>query len=150
MLAIVLLAQVAAAGAPKATPAASPTPAPTASLGSVSAPVSAKPKTLADLARERKLGAKGVAGGTLSVSGASGTPATAADDPKGAGPAAESPAWERVRVARENVNAARRALDDAASKKGMTSEDAALARKRLIEARRELDEASAATANAPR
>lgn len=46
-------------------------------LGAGAFSVSAKPKTLADVARDRKLGKKGVAGGTLSVAGASGMPAMA-------------------------------------------------------------------------
>jgi hypothetical protein len=55
------------------TPAtAQPPPAP--ALGTVSTAVSAKPKTLSDIALERKLGKRGVQGGTLSVAGASGMP----------------------------------------------------------------------------
>jgi len=132
MLTLVLLAQVAAA---------TPAPTPAAALGSAPASVSAKPKTLADLARERKLGQKGVAGGTLSVSGAEGDPAgpTAGDVPSAAGASSEK--RRRVKSAEADVQAARRAVDDAAVKKGMTSEDTAAARKRLDDAKRELSQA---------
>ena len=58
MIALVLLAQLAA------TPAATPTLAP------VVAASEGQTRTLADVARERKLGKKGVQGGTLSVAGA--------------------------------------------------------------------------------
>jgi hypothetical protein len=58
LAAIVLLAQVAAAPAP--APAVEP----------VIAASSGRTRTLADVARERKLGKKGVQGGTLSVAGA--------------------------------------------------------------------------------
>ncbi|MCM3874946.1 MAG: hypothetical protein NEA02_00860 [Thermoanaerobaculia bacterium] len=61
---LVLLAQVSAAPAP--TPAVEP----------VIAASSGRTRTLADVARERKLGKKGVQGGTLSVAGA---PISAAD-----------------------------------------------------------------------
>jgi hypothetical protein len=56
---------------------------------------------------------------------------------------------DRVRAAQSDVQAARRAVDDAAVSKGMTSEDAAAARKRLNDARRELNQAweSAARSN---
>lgn len=133
MLAVLLLAQVASA-----TPA--PAPAPAASLGTASSAVSAKPKTLADLARERKLGKKGVEG-TFSVAGASGMPDVPARSWADTGDSGGTDAWDRYRAARANVEAARRAVDDEAVKKGMTSEDAAAARKRLIEARREMAEA---------
>src|SRR6266545_919014 len=106
MLAILILAQVASA-----TPA--PTPAP---LGSASTAVSAKPKSLADVARERKLGKKGVAGGTLSVSGASGMPEVPAGGDSGVGAARTSGRYSRVRSAQADVSAARRAVDDAAVK----------------------------------
>lgn len=141
MLTLVLLAQVAAA---------TPAPTPAARLGSASASVSAKPKTLADLARERKLGKTGVPGGTLSVAGATGGPAAPleADVPSGAGGTSGEKA--RLRNAQADVKAARRAVDDAAVKTGMTSEDAAAARKRLAAARRELSEAQEAAARSGR
>ncbi|MEO8055004.1 MAG: hypothetical protein ABI768_07615 [Acidobacteriota bacterium] len=134
MLALFLLAQVAAA-TPASTPAAALGSAPAA------ASVSAKPKTLADLARERKLGQKGVSGGSLSVSGAEGDPAAPA---AGVGPSASgasSGKKARVKSAEADVQAARRAVDDAAVKKGMTSEDTAAARKKLDDAKRELSQA---------
>ncbi len=141
MLAILFLAQIASA---------TPAPTPAAALGTASTAVSAKPKTLADLARERKLGKKGVTGGTLSVSGASGTPAvfTGKDGPTGG--AGVSDANARVRNAQADVQAARRAVDDAAVKKGMTSEDAAAARKKLDDSRRALNEAREAAARSGR
>jgi len=138
MLAFLLLAQVASA-----TPAATPAPA----LGVASTAVSAKPKTLADLARERKLGKKGVSGGTLSVAGASGMPVV---PPSGAEGRAGSPTFSernaRVRNAESDVRAARRAVDDAAVRKGMTSEDTAAARRKLDDARRELNKEREAAA----
>jgi hypothetical protein len=138
MLAILLLAQVAST---------TPAPTPAAALGAASTAVSAKPKTLADVARERKLGKKGVEGGTLSVSGASGMPVVPV-----AGDARASVREEnaRVRNAQADVQAARRAVDDAAVKKGMTSEDAAAARKKLDESRRELNQAREAAARVNR
>ena len=140
MLAIVLLAQVASA-----------TPAPTpAALGSASTAVSAKPKTLADVARERKLGNKGVPGGTLSVSGASGMPAAPAGGDGRTGGAGAPDGYTRVRSAQADVQAARQAVDDAAVKKGMTSEDAAAARKKLDDARRDLNQAREAATRADR
>ena len=141
MLAILVLAQVASA---------TPAPTPAAALGSASAAVSAKPKTLADLARERKLGKKGVTGGTLSVSGASGMPAVPSGGDGRTGGRRRPGGDARVRNAQADVQAARRAVDDAAVKKGMTSEDAAAARKKLDEARRELNQAREAAARADR
>lgn len=138
MLAILVLAQVASA---------TPAPTPAAALGAASTAVSAKPKTLADVARERKLGKKGVAGGTLSVSGASGMPVI----PEGGdGRAGVHDRGARVRNAQADVQAARRAVDDAAVKKGMTSEDAAAARHKLDAARRELSQAREAAARVDR
>jgi hypothetical protein len=132
MLAILLLAQVASA---------TPAPTPAAVLGTTSTAVSAKPKTLADLARERKLGKKGVAGGTLSVAGASGIPSVPSGGDgrtRSTGVADEN---ARLKNAEADAQAARRAVDDAAVKKGMTSEDAAAARQKLDAARRELNQA---------
>jgi hypothetical protein len=60
LAALVLLAQVVA------TPAAAPTP----TGEPVSAASNGRTRTLADVARERKLGKKGVVGGTLTVAGA--------------------------------------------------------------------------------
>lgn len=130
MLAFVLLAQVAASSAGSSTPA----PA----LGTTSTAVSAKPRTLADVARERKLGKKGAGGGTLSVAGASGMPEVASESGAGKGHARPEKS-ARLRNAEADVQAARRAVDDAAVRKGMTSEDAAAARRKLDDARRELN-----------
>jgi hypothetical protein len=137
MLAFLLLAQVASA-----TPAATPAPA----LGVASTAVSAKPKTLADLARERKLGKKGVTGGTLSVAGASGMPGAAPVTEVRAGRPALSERNARLKGAEADVRAARRAVDGAAVRKGMTSEDTAAARRKLDDARRELSQAREAAA----
>ncbi len=109
-------------------------------LGSASTSVSAKPKTLADLARERKLGRKGVAG-TFSVAGASGMPEVPADGAGHEGASSAQDGRARVKSAQADVQAARRAVDDAATRSGMTSEEAAAARRRLIEAQRELGKA---------
>lgn len=141
MLAFLLIAQV--ASATPSTPAATPAPA----LGVASTAVSAKPKTLADLARERKLGKKGVAGGTLSVAGASGMPVVV---PSGGEGRAGSPTYPegnaRLRNAQADVQAARRAVDEQAVRKGMTSEDTAAARRKLDDARRELNKEREAAA----
>lgn len=136
MLALVLLAQI----------AASASPAPAAALGTATGSVSAKPRTLADVARETKLGKKGARGGTLSVAGASGPSGgtDAGESPPARG--ALSPAKARVRAAEAEVRAARRALDDAAVRTGMTSENAAAMRARLAQARRELAEAQGSAA----
>jgi hypothetical protein len=115
------------------------TPAP--ALGAASTAVSAKPKTLADLARERKLGKKGAAGGTLSVSGASGMPVVPANADTAARDDAPAGGNSRLRNAEADVQAARRAVDEQAVRKGMTSEDAAAARRKLDAARRELNQA---------
>ena len=131
MLALLLLAQVAA------STASPPSTAP--ALGAASTAVSARPKTLADLARERKLGRKGVAGGTLSVAGAEGMPAVAIEPEVAGRRSASRETNTRLRNAEADVKAARRALDDAAVRKGMTSEDTAAARRKLAEARRELN-----------
>lgn len=63
MLALILLAQL------TATPGPTPTPTPISKAGT------GQTRTLADVARERRLGQKGVTGGTLSVTGAAGSPA---------------------------------------------------------------------------
>jgi hypothetical protein len=141
MLAIILLAQVASA---------TPAPTPTAALGSASTAVSGKPKTLADFARERKLGKKGVAGGTLSVSGASGMPVVTSGGDGRTGRAGVPEGNARLRNAEADVQAARRAVDDAAVKKGMSSEDAAAARQKFDAARRELSQAREAATRADR
>ena len=143
MLAFLLLAQVAAA-----TPVTTPAPA----LGVASTAVSAKPKTLADVARERKLGKKGVTGGTLSVAGTSGMPVVLPSGAEGragntSGGASSPDGNARLRNAETDVQAARRALDDAAVRKGMTSEDAAAARRKLDDARRELNKEREASAH---
>ena len=136
MLALLVLAQVAAA-----SPSTTPVPA----LGTTTVSVPAGPKTLADVARERKLGRKGVAG-TFSVAGATGMPevpavagATGRRDVRDAHDAHDAQA--RVRNAQADVQAARRALDDVATRSGMTSENAAATRRTLIEAQRELGKA---------
>jgi hypothetical protein len=141
MIGILLLAQLASA-----TPAPTPVPA----LGAASTAVSAKPKTLADVARERKLGKKGVAGGTLSVSGASGMPEVPAGGDAGVGGARATDRYARVKNAQAEVQAARRAVDEAAVNKGMTSEDAAAARRKLNDARRELNQAREAASRGER
>ena len=136
MFALVLLAQL----------AASPAPTPAAALGTASNSVPAGPRTLADIARERKLGRKGAAGGTLSVAG---TPVS----PEGMGPREPrsrgdslSPAKARVRAAEAEERAARQALDDAAVRSGMTSERTSAMRARLAQARRNLADARGAAA----
>ena len=144
MLAFLLLAQVASVTPP--APAATPAPA----LGVASTAVSAKPKTLADFARERKLGKKGVAGGTLSVAGAPGMPAVAPETQVRGGRRALPEGKARLRNAEADVQAARRAVDDAAVRKGMTSEDTAAARQKLDAARRELSQAREAAARPER
>ena len=144
MLAILLLPQLASAAS--APPAATPAPA----LGVASTAVSAKPKTLADLAQERKLGKKGVSGGTLSVSGVSGLPAVVSGSEIRLGSPASPEGNARLRSAEAEVQTARRAVDDAAVRKGMTSEDAATARRKLDDARRELNREREATARQDR
>lgn len=129
---------------------ATPAPTPGVALGSASTAVSAKPRTLADLARERKLGKKGVAGGTLSVSGASGMPAVPAGGEGRTGVSGGSAGTARVKNAEADVQAARRAVDEAAVKKGMSSEDTAAARQKLDAARRELSQAREAAARGDR
>src|SRR5450631_1094874 len=122
MLAFLLLAQVASVTPP--APAAMPAPA----LGVASTAVSGKPRTLADFARERKLGKKGVTGGTLSVAGSSGMPVVLPSGPeRRAGSPSYPEANTRLRNAEADVQAARRAVDDEAVRKGMTSEDTAAA-----------------------
>ncbi len=138
MLAVFVLAQLAST---------TPAPTPAASLGAASTAVSAKPRTLADVARERKLGRKGVPGGTLSVAGASGMPVVTETRDGGSRVRHDN---SRVRNAQADVQAARRALDDVAVKKGMTSEDAAAARKKLIDARQELNQAREAATRSKR
>jgi hypothetical protein len=138
MLALLLLAQVASA-----TPVATPAPA----LGVASSAVSAKPRTLADVARERRLGKKGVTGGTLSVAGASGMPVVLPDGGDArAGSSTYPEGSSRLRKAEIDVQAARRAVDEQAVRKGMTSEDTAAARRKLDEARRELNKEREAAA----
>ncbi len=141
MVVILLLAELAAAPSP--SPAAAP---PTPAVGSASGSVSAAPKTLADVARERKLGNKGVEGGTLSVAGASGSPDGAAVGKPAEGPSPAALAKARVRAAEAEVRAARRALDETVLRTGMTSEDAAAKRARLMQAQKELADAKGAAA----
>lgn len=146
MFVIALLAQVAAAPSSASTPA----PTPTAVVGTASASVSARPKTLADIARERKLGKKGVEGGTFSVAGASGAPASVLTGDRNTADASASPANARVRAAQAELRAARQALDDAAVRKGMSSEDTAAQRARLIQAQKDLADAYDSAARSPR
>jgi hypothetical protein len=56
----------------------------------------------------------------------------------------------RLRNAEADVQAARRAVDEQAVRKGMTSEDTAAARRKLDAARRELNQAREAAARAKR
>jgi hypothetical protein len=142
MFALLILAQVAAAPTPLVTPAPTRTPA----VGTASGSVSAAPKSLADLARERRLGKKGVEGGTLSVAGTSGSPGVAGDGGPAPPLTPAAAAKARVRAAEADVRAARRALDDSVVRSGMTSEDAAVKRALLMQARKELAEAKDAAA----
>lgn len=146
MFMIALLAQVAAAP----TSASAPAPTPTAAVGSASSSVSARPRTLADVARERKLGKKGVEGGTFSVAGASRAPASVAAGEPHPADASASPSNARVRAARAEVRAARQALDDAAVRKGMSSEDTAAKRARLVQAQKDLADAHDSAARSAR
>jgi hypothetical protein len=85
MIALILLAATAATPTPAPTAASTKTPTatrptPTAGTGQtalVAAPAresqTGGTRTLSDVARERKLGIKGVVGGTLSVAGTAGT-----------------------------------------------------------------------------
>jgi|PersoiStandDraft_1058852.scaffolds.fasta_scaffold08638_4 hypothetical protein len=146
MFMIALLAQVAAAP----SSASAPAPTPTAAVGSASSSVSARPRTLADVARERKLGKKGVEGGTFSVAGASGAPASVAPGEPHPADASASPSNARVRAARAEVRAARQALDDAAVRKGMSSEDTAAKRARLVQAQKDLADAHDSAARSAR
>ena len=136
MFVIALLAQVAAA--PSASALA---PTPTAAVSSASGSVSARPRTLADVARERKLGKKGVEGGTFSVSGVSGALASVHTGEPYTADASASPANARVRAAQAELRAARQALDDAAVRKGMSSEDTAAKRARVVQAQKDLADA---------
>jgi hypothetical protein len=140
MVAVVLLAELAAAPTPMAAPP--PTPA----VGTASGSVPAAPRTLADVARERRLGNKGVEGGTLSVAGTSGSPAGATGEKPAEAPSPAAQAKARVRAAEAEVRAARRALDETVLRTGMTSEDAAVKRARLMQARKELADAKDAAA----
>jgi hypothetical protein len=146
MFMIALLAQVAAAP----SSASAPAPTPTAAVGSASSSVSARPRTLADVARERKFGKKGVEGGTFSVAGASGAPASVAPGEPHPADASASPSNARVRAARAEVRAARQALDDAAVRKGMSSEDTAAKRARLVQAQKDLADAHDSAARSAR
>jgi hypothetical protein len=147
MFALLLLAQVVSATpSTPAVPQATPAPA----LGAASSAVSARPMTLADLARERKLGKKGVAGGTLSVAGAPGMPAVVPSTDYHPGDRALPDENARLRNARADVQAARRAVDEEAVRKGMTSEGTAAARQKLDAARRALNKEREAAARSER
>ena len=139
MVALLLLAELSASPTPVAAP---PPPV----VGTASGSVSAAPKTLADVARERRLGNKGVEGGTLSVAGTSGSSTGAPGGKSGQAPSPAAQAKARVHAAEAEVRAARRALDETAVRTGMTSEDAAAKRARLMQAQKELAEAKDAAA----
>jgi len=141
MVAFLLLAELAAAPAPSPAPAP-PTPV----VGTASGSVSAAPKTLADVARERRLGNKGVEGGTLSVAGTSGSSAGAPGGKPGQAPSPAAQAKARVHAAEAEVRAARRALDETVLRTGMTSEGASVKRARLMQAQKELADAKDAAA----
>lgn len=107
LTAFILLAAMDAASTPTSTPAP------------VTATANGQTRTLADVARERKLGKKGARGGTLSVSGA---PVSGASVPQGgpaevkpaAGADAEEAAWrQRSADARTELAAAQAALGQA-------------------------------------
>jgi hypothetical protein len=108
LAALILLAQVAAK-----TPVATPTPAPVVAAGT------GQTRTLADVARERKLGKRSASGGTMSVAGAPISPASAAAGapvprPGGALVTVETDeaVWTRRNAdARAELAAAREALD---------------------------------------
>lgn len=111
MLALVLLAQLTSAP----TPAATPTPVVAAENGQT--------RTLADVARERKLGKRPASGGTMSVAGAPILPASAAagapvSRPGGAHVTVDTDeaVWTRRNAdARAELAAAREALEYAAA-----------------------------------
>jgi len=87
-----------------------------------------------------------VEGGTLSVAGTSGSPAGATGEKPAEAPSPAAQAKARVRAAEAEVRAARRALDETVLRTGMTSEDAAVKRARLMQARKELADAKDAAA----
>lgn len=124
MLALLLLAQVSSV-----TPA--PTPGPV--LGAASASVSGRPKTLADLARERKLGKQGVAGGTLSVSGKKGMPPFVQTT---------NPEWSDPRTASAGpgVSASPRGADGQASGNGNAPAGTASAQRKPEDLAREVND----------
>jgi hypothetical protein len=64
--------------------------------------------------------------------------------------ASASPSNARVRAARAEVRAARQALDDAAVRKGMSSEDTAAKRARLVQAQKDLADAHDSAARSAR
>jgi hypothetical protein len=100
LAALILLAQVAAK-----TPVATPTPAPVVKADT------GQTRTLADVARERKLGKKGVQGGTLSVAGAPVQGGSAASATAYSAGVAEEAVWiQRAVSARAELSAAQAAL----------------------------------------
>ena len=84
------------------------------------------------------------------MSGASGVPFVPANADTSARDAAPAGGNARLRNAEADVQAARRAVDEQAVRKGMTSEDAAAARRKLDAARRELNQAREAAARPER
>jgi hypothetical protein len=84
------------------------------------------------------------------VSGASGMPYVPANADTSARDDAPAGGNPRLRNAEADVQAARRAVDEQAVRKGMTSEDAAAARQKLDAARRELSQAREAAARSER
>jgi hypothetical protein len=123
-LTVLLFATAAATATPTPIPAAATvtsaaTPTPTPILTPVNA-ATGQTRTLADVARERKLGKKGVQGGTLSVAGApvpqSATASGVAKTGAGAGATAstEEVEWRRRYAdARAELSAAQAALEKA-------------------------------------
>jgi hypothetical protein len=100
-LAVLLLAV--AAGTPAPTPTSTPAPVAKAETGQT--------RTLSDIARERKLGKKGVPGGTLSVAGAPIPKAAQASIAAGHTVDAEEAMWtKRNADARDELDAAQAAL----------------------------------------
>ena len=84
--------------------AMAPTPSPTAVVQASTG----KTRTLADVARERKLGVKGVAGGTLSIAGASvplALPVLGAGQPESGGPLTRADSYDAWTARRQAIQA---------------------------------------------
>ena len=84
------------------------------------------------------------------MSGASGMPLVPSGADTSARDAAPADAHARLRNAEADVRAARRAVDEQAMRKGMTSEDTAAARQKLDAARLDLNQAREAAARPER